>query len=189
MAAATESWDVLPIGLCVVDDSLEVIQINGSMKQILSSRDKLKLPLTIRSMHGEFAASMTPVIGRVLKSRRPEENVEAVLYRATESRHLLVTAFPLGACPRNSAQRTREPNLLRSTNSSRNAGTRRAGEQKRYRTSAAADFDEKHPPMPLSEVAWLREGVGCYASGTPGPTRLLLCLFRVARIGETRGLV
>jgi signal transduction histidine kinase len=95
LAPPSESWDVLPIGLCVVDHSLKVIHINGSMKQILSSRDNLNLPLPIDLLDGQFAASMNPVIGRVLQSRRLEENVEAVLHRATETRHLLVTAFPL----------------------------------------------------------------------------------------------
>src|SRR5258708_10628365 len=77
---------------------------------------------------------------------------------------------------------------LRSTNSSRNAGTRRSGEPDRSRKLCSCDFERKHSPMPLSGVVWLREAVECYASGKPEPTPLLLCLFRVARIGETRGL-
>ena len=78
--------------------------------------------------------------------------------------------------------------LLRSTNSLRNVGTRRSGEPNRSRNSAVAILSEKHSPMSLSGVAWLREAVECYASDTPVPTPLLLFLFRVARIGETRVL-
>ena len=94
----------------------------------------------------------------------------------------------LGACPRNSARGTRKPNSCGSTNSSRNAGTKLAGEQNRHRNSAAAILNEKHSPMPLSGVAWSRGAVKCYVSDTPVPTPLLFCPFRVARIGETRGL-
>src|SRR5260370_30845197 len=105
----------------------------------------------------------------------------------------IMTALPaffvaLGACPRNSARGTRKPNSCGSTNSSRNAGTKLAGEQNRHRNSAAAILNEKHSPMPLSGVAWSRGAVKCYVSDTPVPTPLLFCPFRVARIGETRGL-
>src|SRR2546421_6553322 len=89
----------------------------------------------------------------------------------------------LGACPRNSARGTRKPNSCGSTNSSRNAGTKLAGEQNHHRNSAAAILNEKHSPMPLSGVAWPRGAVKCYVSDTPVPTPLLLCPFRVARIG------
>ena len=47
MAPATEIWDLLPIGLCIVDDTLEIIHINRAMKQILSSPENLSLPLRI----------------------------------------------------------------------------------------------------------------------------------------------
>lgn len=94
LATSTESWDVLPIGLCIVDHGLEVIQVNDSMKQILSSFE-LNLPLPIDLLDRQFAASVTPVVARVLQSKRSEENVEAVLHRGTDARHLLVTAFPL----------------------------------------------------------------------------------------------
>ena len=78
--------------------------------------------------------------------------------------------------------------LLRSTNSSRDARSRRGGQRNRSRTSQAAILNEKHSPIPLSRVAGLRGAAECYASDTPAPTPLLLSLSRVARIGETRVL-
>ena len=80
------------------------------------------------------------------------------------------------------------PNLLRSTNSSQTPAPGLPASKIAIRNSAAAILIEKHSPMPLSGVAWLRVAVERYASGTPVPTPLLLSLFRVARIVETRGL-
>src|SRR5262245_45816731 len=93
-------------------------------------------------------------------------------------------AEKLGACPRNSARSTRKPTLLRSTNSSQTLTPSWSASQIAIRSSAATILNEKHSPMPLSGVAWLREAEECYVSGTSVPTPLLLSLFRVARIGE-----
>ena len=78
--------------------------------------------------------------------------------------------------------------LSRSTNFSRDGRGGRAADENAPRTLGSAILNQKHSLIPLSRAAGLRGAEECYASDTPVPTPLLLSLFRVARIGETRVL-
>ena len=85
-------------------------------------------------------------------------------------------------------QRFMKVELSRSTNFLRDSRAGRLTGENSPRTLRWAILNQKHSLISVSRAAGWLGAEECYASDTPVPTPLLLSLFRVARIGETRVL-
>jgi hypothetical protein len=92
----------------------------------------------------------------------------------------------LGARPRNAMRCTWKPNSGVARISCEMPATGVVAGKIGRGSLESAISNEKHSPRGLSKFVGLHGAAECYVSDTPAPTRLLLLLFRVARIGEIR---
>jgi two-component system cell cycle sensor histidine kinase/response regulator CckA len=90
-------FNVLPIGIGIVDSGLAVLRMNAALRKIFSCPDSQDTPVALAALDGRLAELLDPVVHRVLESNDIAENVELVSAPPARQRVVLATVFPIDA--------------------------------------------------------------------------------------------
>jgi signal transduction histidine kinase len=88
-------FNVLPIGVGVVDSKMTVLRMNSALRTMFGCAASQNTPVPLAALDGRLAELLGPVVHRVLEINEIEENVELMVPAPAGERIVLATVFPI----------------------------------------------------------------------------------------------